>query len=145
MVVHFAEKDERLKIKQDDYVILHRLVTGLNERRIWEALSQGKSDVDILAPLPEEFADWAGKVISRLKTAHTALYWQITERYQSLMTGDELPELYSRKDFALQASRSEYAGYLFKLYDQRDISEAIWKELKPDFRQGPWSQTEDTA
>lgn len=141
MVVHFTKKDERLKLKQEDYVRLHRLVTGLNERRIWESLSGGLSDVDLLTPMPEEFAEWAGKVIIRLKAQYTALYWQVTEAYMKLTA--ELGVGYARKDFALAANRTPWPKYMFMLYDGRDITQDIWKELKPDFRQGPWSRSED--
>jgi RNA ligase len=36
LVLHLIDTDERVKIKQEDYVALHRIVTGLNERTVWE-------------------------------------------------------------------------------------------------------------
>jgi RNA ligase len=148
MVVHFAEKDERLKLKQDDYVRLHRIVTGLNERRIWECLSKGMNDDEILIPLPEEFAHWAQKVIDDLKEKHSALYWEIVHKYEDIkreLSVEMPPEEWTRKDFALKASKYRYAGYLFMLLDKKPISRAIWAELKPAYGPGPYTGSEDTA
>lgn len=36
LVVFFPKINERVKIKQDDYVAIHRLVFGLTARRVWE-------------------------------------------------------------------------------------------------------------
>lgn len=35
-VVWFPDTNDRVKIKQDDYVTLHRILTGTNARHIWE-------------------------------------------------------------------------------------------------------------
>ena len=36
LVVYLPHTDERVKIKQDDYVALHRILTGTNARHVWE-------------------------------------------------------------------------------------------------------------
>jgi RNA ligase len=36
IVVRYPSEEKMVKIKQDDYVALHRIVTGLNERSVWE-------------------------------------------------------------------------------------------------------------
>jgi len=36
LVVFFPDSGKRVKIKQDDYVAIHRLVFGLTARRVWE-------------------------------------------------------------------------------------------------------------
>ena len=36
LVVFFPDSGERLKLKQEDYVAIHRLVFGLTARRVWE-------------------------------------------------------------------------------------------------------------
>lgn len=53
-VVYFPDLDVRLKLKQDDYVALHRILTGLNARNIWEVAA-----VQACAPLIERPTHWA--------------------------------------------------------------------------------------
>lgn len=36
LVVYFPDSGERVKLKQEDYIAIHRLVFGLTARRIWE-------------------------------------------------------------------------------------------------------------
>lgn len=43
IVVHIPESDARVKIKQDDYVRLHRMATGVNSTRVWELMSNHPS------------------------------------------------------------------------------------------------------
>ncbi|MER7007465.1 2'-5' RNA ligase [Dactylosporangium sp. NPDC000555] len=58
LVVHFTGPDARVKIKYSEYVRLHRIVTGLNPRVVWEAMVNGALD-ELLEPLPDEFHAWA--------------------------------------------------------------------------------------
>ena len=48
----------RIKIKQEDYVRLHKLVTGLNEKSVWEHLAGGGSLPALVAEIPDEFHEW---------------------------------------------------------------------------------------
>lgn len=66
-VVHDLRTDERVKIKQTDYVILHRLVTGLTARRVHEAMLDGQELDEFIAPLPDEFHDWVRQVAGRIE------------------------------------------------------------------------------
>lgn len=36
LVVYLPARNERVKVKQDDYVALHRILTGTNARNVWE-------------------------------------------------------------------------------------------------------------
>ena len=45
LVVHFTAADQRVKIKYADYVRLHRLVTGLTARTVWDVMANG-GDLD---------------------------------------------------------------------------------------------------
>lgn len=39
IVVRYLDTDVRIKIKQDDYVALHRIMTGTTARKVWEYLA----------------------------------------------------------------------------------------------------------
>jgi RNA ligase len=46
LVIHFAESDIRVKLKQADYLALHRLMCHLTARRLWTHLAvQARADV----------------------------------------------------------------------------------------------------
>lgn len=143
LVVHFHDNDKRIKLKQPDYVLLHRIVTGLNERAVWEAMKNGTSLEEIQRPLPEEFHPWVKTTYEWIQANWYDIYWLAQNTFKSL---SPLPGVeQTRKDFALKAVKHAFPGLLFKLYDCKDIGDDIWKLVKPEYSKGPWSKGEDVA
>lgn len=140
LVVTLRETGAKIKIKQEDYVRLHKLVTGLNERAVWEHLStHDGSFLDLLAAVPDEFHRWvettAAGLLDRFEdvqsdawaTYHNILRSMPHEGPESLSWGHD-----ERKMFAGLARECEgLTPFLFQMLDGRDISAAIWKSLRP--------------
>ena len=126
LVVWFPDTDLRVKLKYEEYVRLHRIVTGLNARVVWE----GIGDLDALVePLPDEFHPWVRTVAASLLAEADARAATIEEAYRSIMAG--LADGWSRKDFALVASRHPLRGYLFLRLDGRDCRPRLWQDIRP--------------
>lgn len=117
-----------IKIKQPDYVATHKLVFGLNEHRIWEQLSEGRSVEQVCEPLPDEWHAWVREVAGGLFEARDEFVAKAQDAYR-VLEGKDLP---GRKEFALEAKQyGRLTPYLFSLYDGRDIDVMAWKEVKP--------------
>lgn len=128
VVILNEDTGERLKLKQEDYIELHKVMTGLNERQLWEWLSQGKSIVEILAGLPEELHEWASLILNELVDDYLEFDLKVHIAFlESYPSG--------RKDFALFNAGKEPVtkAALFAKYDGNDVrvSEIIWKALRP--------------
>ncbi|MBN3584912.1 hypothetical protein JYB64_21170 [Algoriphagus aestuarii] len=128
-VVH-TEFGEMVKVKYADYVRLHRIVTKLSERAVWEHMGGPNGDVsDLVSQIPEEHADWVIEVCYALKAAYMSQD-QIVKDELSYVQG--LP---TRKDQALYLkSRNLPLGVMaavFRALDGKDYSEVLWKVLKP--------------
>lgn len=143
MVVHYVAANERIKLKQADYVALHKLVTGMNERVIWEHLGNGGALDELIAPLPDEFHPWVREVATRLRDEQAAIVAAAEAAHAELL--GSLPEGWQRKDYAIAAAKSPVRPWLFNLLDGRDPSAAIWKTLRPSGAVTMTSQTEDAA
>lgn len=143
LVVHFIERDMRLKLKQADYVALHRIVTGMNERAVWLLLKDGKTTEEICEPLPEEFWPWVETVSANLQAEWFGIWDAVDEVYSKTM--NSLPEGWTRRDFAAKAVGTTYAPMLFNKLDKKDYGETIWQRIKPAASGGPWQRTEDNA
>ncbi|WP_067507836.1 RNA ligase [Actinoplanes sp. TFC3] len=129
LVVHFPATDERVKIKYAGYVRLHRLVTGLTDRTVWEVLVAG-GDLDALTePLPDEFHAWVRKVAGELIAAVDRRAEDVEKEYAALVAG--LPEGWTRREFAAQAVRSPNRGALFARLDNKDYRPGLWQLVKP--------------
>jgi len=125
-VVRFASR-LRIKVKFDEYVRLHRLITGVYARRIWELLASGGSIDELIQRVPEEFESWVkqtavdiwarfGKVVDE---AEKDYFFQCKE-------GSE-----DRKSFALAATKTIYPAIMFAMYDKKPYASMIWKMIKP--------------
>ena len=129
LVVRFLDTGDRVKIKYAEYVRLHRLVTGLTARTVWEVLVNG-SDLDALTePLPDEFHVWVRGVAGELTAAVEAQAVAVETEFDRIMAG--LPAGWGRREFAAEAVRSELRGALFLRLDGKDYRPGLWQQVRP--------------
>lgn len=129
LVVHLPGTDERVKLKQEDYVALHRIVTGLNERTVWEHMRGGGPVDDLLEPLPEEFHPWVERVAGRMVDAVDAARMEVELEFAAIRAA--LPTDHTRKDFALVAKDSPRRAMLFARLDDRPYTPMLWDACRP--------------
>lgn len=148
LVVRYPDTGLMVKIKQDDYVRLHRIVTGLNERAVWEHLrDHGGTYHDLLAAVPDEFHGWVSEKAETLAARWNSVYHQADAEWHRIRnTLLETRGGYDRKEFAGEAVKHEHRSLLFLLEDARDPSDAIWKLLRPAGEsESLMNRTEDVA
>lgn len=119
--------DERVKIKQEDYLVLHRLMTNTSEKHIWEVLSSGLDPMTVFAEAPDEFHDWVKFVVKDLR----AQFREIAAEAYSDFSWVYNMGIDSRKVFAEKAKQSKHSAILFKMFDDQDYDYIIWKMIKP--------------
>lgn len=129
LVVRFLDTDERVKIKYAEYVRLHRLVTGLSARTVWEVLVNGGDLAELTEPLPDEFHGWVRGVAGELTAAVEAQASAVEAEFEKIMAG--LPAGWGRREFAAQAVRSELRGALFLRLDGKDYRPGLWQQARP--------------
>lgn len=135
VVVRFHDTSTMVKIKQADYVKLHRIVTGWNERTIWQHLRDGGLIGELAENLPDEFHQWAKDVESELDQAHTDRSWAALKDFNAITLRDMTG--WSRRDFALKASKSPNRAALFLIFDgawQR-YDQWVWDQIKPSSKE----------
>jgi len=145
LVVHLPETEERIKLKQEDYIALHRIVTGLSGRTVWQHLLAGLPLEELIAPLPDEFHNWVRSVADTLHSQVADRKAAIESAYEKLLA--ELPEGWTRKDFAAAAVPHPERAALFALHDGKDITPTLWRDAKPEPFWTPAGRTytEETA
>ncbi|GAA2599217.1 hypothetical protein GCM10010399_32450 [Dactylosporangium fulvum] len=128
LVVHFTGPDTRLKIKYAEYVRLHRIVTGLSPRVVWEAVVNGELD-ELLEPLPDEFHAWATGIAASLRAEVDDLAAGVEAAFAEVVSG--LPDGWARRDFAAAVARHPMRGCLFLRLDDKDYSRYLWQQVRP--------------
>jgi len=116
----------RVKSKMAEYLRLHRVLTNVSAKSIWEIL---KSD-DLLDPIldrvPDEFYAWVQATAQGLKEQYLA-----KERI-ALQAYDAVKGLPTRKEQALQLAESpETRAVVFRMLDKRPYDDIIWKYVEP--------------
>lgn len=146
VVVRSVLNDGMIKLKQDDYVILHKLVTGLTTRRVWEHLGNGGTVGEMCEPLPDEWHDWVRRVASELLIAQQVIIDEAHDAFVTILAEVGLDDSLDhepwtreeRKRFAAEAvKRGVGASWLFMLFDGRSIESAIWSSIRPSGDERP--------
>ena len=128
-VVRFSNGD-RVKIKGEEYLRLHRIMTNLSTTAIWEVLSNGGDVLSTLTDVPDEFYDKIHQYSNELMDKYISLENEYHFIFKILGRSDDFE---FRAGFAERAKRYKYPAILFKMYDDKDYSGLIWKIIKPEF------------
>lgn len=124
-----------VKWKQEDYKALHKLVTGLNARAVWQLMVDGKKIKEILDGIPDEFHDWLREVYlsisAEVHSVISACCQEFDDIMEKLEQDVEAVKDNPKKAFALIAKTSPNKGYLFRLWDGKDIRDEVLKNAKP--------------
>jgi len=126
-VLRFHPDNFRMKIKFEDYVRLHKVMTGLSTTAVWEKLSLGESIDSLLVDVPDEFYDKIKDYERTLVEEYLRVELMCLEffyQYKHL----------ERKEYAQEAEWHKYSGVLFALYSGKQYAHMIWRKLKPKFK-----------
>lgn len=115
----------RLKYKLAEYVRLHRIMTRVQAKDIWECLSQNQDLDQFLDAVPDEFYHWVKDTKAALETKYQAIEAECQAAFR---------DLGSRKETALYFQTQKYPSVLFLMLDGRDYAQAIWKSIKPEYQ-----------
>jgi len=129
LVIWKPSTNERVKIKYDEYVRLHKFLTGVNERHIWEVLAANGDTAVAFSGAPDEFHAWIKQVSDRLLAEFDAMHDKVTVEYLTIVR--ELPFVHERKVFVEQVIDRQDKAFLFALYDGKQVDAMIWRMLKP--------------
>jgi len=128
-----------VKVKEPDYLELHRLVTNMTPKTIWEQLKGGKSISQIVSDLPDEFHSMAEDIAVPLVQQYNERLDEILRGYSQALqaaenlsaVSDEFTLSPTRKQYAKVFTKSADAKYFFSLLDNRPINDLLWTELRP--------------
>lgn len=123
-VIRF-ESGLRLKMKFAEYVRLHRLLTGINAKTIWELLHYNQPFDDMLSRVPDEFYAWVTHTRDSLISQFKAIEEGGRQVYM------QVKDLPTRKEQAAIVTKTPYSAVAFRMLDDKDYAELIWKQIRP--------------
>jgi RNA ligase len=123
----------RVKVKFSEYVRLHKLITGVSPKAIWEILAQGQSLEPLIAgDLPVHFTAWVEEWETRLEVEYRAIERAAEKVYRTWQDTIQTNSVSDRKAAAAVFTRfPQLAAILFKMLDGQPYAPLIWKMVKP--------------
>jgi len=137
-VVHFLRSDTRVKIKQEDYIALHRIVTGLNARSVWEAMLTDSVD-ELIEKIPDEFHDFIRGVEHDLKNELKPKLAEVLVEFQEIRMSGATTD----KEFAVKALNSKNKTLLLMIMNKNDVIKHMLYRLKPRHDYSPVKVSND--
>lgn len=129
-VIRFSN-GERCKIKGAEYLRLHKLMSEMSTTAVWDCLRNGDSILNILGGYPDEWYQIVKDYEKDLQNEFNNEKIKINSEFKTIIfyLGD-----CDNKTFALFIKDNNYKSYLFSLRKNKDISNQLWFNLKPQYR-----------
>lgn len=138
----------RIKVKTEDYVRLHKVITGLNPKGIWEHMMLGYNPDALWMPASSNqiFTKWCIGWIHTFQGMYDKLEDETIKAFGRasvaarkdialLLASDAgAPnEKFVRKSFAMafQKEQARLSSALFAMHDGKDYKPALWKLIEP--------------
>ena len=125
-VIRFSNGD-RMKIKGEEYLRLHKIMTEVSTKSVWDVLSNGDDMEGLLKDVPDEFYSKIKEYERELLGEYNKIETISTTRF------NEFKHL-NKKEYAEQVKFNKYNSVLFSMYDGKDYSKIIWRMIQPEFR-----------
>ena len=114
----------RLKVKFEEYVRIHKIITRVSTVNIWEYLKEGHELLPILERVPDEFYDWVKQTHAKLLNDFAQIESEAHSEFKILAT---------IKETAIYYQTCQYPAILFKMMENRPYDHIIWKMIRPKF------------
>lgn len=131
----------KVKVKFAEYVRLHRILTGLNPKAVWELLAKkAGASVDLLLQddrMPSGFKEWLRGWAEELRRRYAELEEDARQVFAKRPKfndplGRDLGPALRRKATALYFNETPHlASILFAMLDGKDHAGIIWDRVRP--------------
>lgn len=125
LVLLWPAENFRTKMKKEHYIELHRLISNLSEKSVWEGLCAGKSINTMKKEMPEEFHTFIENAADDILTNVAEIVGEVIGAWMSVR------HIESRKDFAYAIKDYPRKNYLFNLFDKKRIFRLALIDSKP--------------
>lgn len=142
----------RVKVKHEEYKRLHRVLTNVTSRTIWEYLKDGRPVTDLIDAVPDEFYTWVSQTVAGLEEAYRTVETAYRSRAVELLgdvfgqdtaswvltRGDECREREIMYRGLLDGWRDELAAFAVHGFDHGSIikrAEQFEQTKDPDRKQ----------
>jgi hypothetical protein len=110
-------------------------MTNISTTSVWEVLSSYGDINDVLKDVPDEFYEKIKSYVRELKQKRMSIIEEAEKLFYSYSESynNELPDKSKYAQWVL--TKDIYIRpILFKMYDNKDYGQYVWKLIKPEFK-----------
>lgn len=125
-VIRFSN-GERCKIKGAEYLRLHKMMSEMSTTAVWDCLRNGDSILNLIKDFPDE---WYNEV----REYEMFLQGEFDSRKEHIeISYERFKNIEDNKEFASRVEEHVFKHYFFSLRNGKDITDQIWKAIKPKY------------
>jgi RNA ligase len=144
-VLRFQPGNFRMKIKFEEYVRLHKLLTNFSNLDIWEALKQGKNlEKEILNKVPDEFDFWVKNKIEEIRGEFSKIEKEALDLYEIYTNSQETQTTKAEYSKWVQTQEKSLRPILYSIFDGKDYDKSIWRIIRPEYQKPFWEKNENS-
>lgn len=134
-VIRF-EDGLRVKIKGEEYLKVHKMISSVSPLSFWETMKNGRCNVSYLKELPEEFRQEAEDIIKKLESNY--YFIKIAAYMDFVKVMNDCDKTFSaneiRKFIGLNMKKSNAGHMFFSIFDcdGERLDKSIMKMIRPD-------------
>jgi RNA ligase len=137
-VVRF-ENGLRVKIKGEEYLRIHKLISQISPLAFWEAMENGQVKVDYLEDLPEEYREEADNIAQTLELQYIKVYIESRAQYwqavyeNKLNLGKDSHEQRKKLGLYIKNCQPKHGSTFFHLYnnDESAFQKYLMGQIRP--------------
>jgi RNA ligase len=133
IVLHFDPSGKRIKVKSDEYIRLHRLISHTSRKHILDVLIKGDDVESIYTALPDELFAEVKKIVSEIKDEFNSI------QMRAKVVTDTIKPLPTKKEQALYLlARPELAdvkNVVFEMLEGKDGTKSIWSFIRKNTKE----------
>jgi len=124
----------RVKLKADEYFLLHKTLNALSSVSIWECLKNNIEIGNLGINRYPELESWVKEVEGELRYQYFSV--EITAK----RIFNEIKDMETRKEQALYLKEHapDLLGIVFNMIDHKSWNKLIWKKIKPETSKLKW-------
>ena len=120
----------RMKIKGEEYKRLHKVLTNISNRDIFEYVKEGKPLDEILDKVPDEFYNWVKETKHHFEQQFKTIDLEYRLIFKNIR---EINNITDKKTFAHYALSYSNSSILFAMFDDKEYKHMIWKMIYPSY------------
>ena len=120
----------RMKIKGDEYKRLHRILTNISNRDIFEYVKEGKPLDEILDKVPDEFYNWVKETKEQFEQQFKTIDLEYRLIFKNITENNNIID---KKTFAHYALSYTNSSILFAMFENKEYKHMIWKMIYPSY------------